>query len=46
MLLGRLVGWVAEEVIRLGAKEVKLEKPVNLIKNVDKLPKGFRDKLI
>ncbi|AWS00339.1 RNA-guided endonuclease TnpB family protein [Metallosphaera hakonensis] len=42
----RKVGkWVVEEAERMGAKVIKLEGLKNLIKNVNKLPKEFRDKL-
>ncbi|QGR18416.1 IS200/IS605 family element transposase accessory protein TnpB [Sulfurisphaera ohwakuensis] len=42
----RKVGkWVVEIVIDFGANVIKLENLENLIKDVDKLPKEFRDKL-
>ncbi|BDB98527.1 RNA-guided endonuclease TnpB family protein [Saccharolobus caldissimus] len=42
----RKVGkWVVEIARDFGANVIKLEKLENLIKNVDKLPKEFRDKL-
>ncbi|MQL54374.1 RNA-guided endonuclease TnpB family protein [Acidianus ambivalens] len=42
----RKVGkWVVEVARMMGANVIKLENLKNLIKNVDKLPKEFRDKL-
>jgi len=42
----RKVGkWVVEIAEDFGANVIKLENLKNLIKNVDKLPKEFRDKL-
>jgi len=42
----RKVGkWVVEVARMMGANVIKLESLKNLIKNVDKLPKEFRDKL-
>jgi len=42
----RKVGkWVVDVAKRMGANVIKLESLKNLIKNVDKLPKEFRDKL-
>ncbi|MCG2872300.1 MAG: RNA-guided endonuclease TnpB family protein [Sulfolobales archaeon] len=42
----RKVGkWVVDVAKRMGANVIKLENLRNLIKNVDKLPKEFRDKL-
>jgi IS605 OrfB family transposase len=42
----RKVGrWVVDVAKRMGANVIKLENLRNLVKNVDKLPKEFRDKL-
>ena len=42
----RKVGrWVVDVAKRMGANVIKLESLKNLIKNVDKLPKEFHDKL-
>jgi IS605 OrfB family transposase len=42
----RKVGkWVAEVAIMIGVNVIKLENLKNLIRNVDKLPKEFHDKL-
>ncbi len=42
----RKVGrWVVDVAKRMGANVIKLESLKNLIKNVDKLPREFRDKL-
>jgi len=42
----RRVGkWVVEEAERFGANVVKLESLKKLIKDVDRLPREFRDKL-
>ena len=37
--------WVVEEAKRMGANVIKLERLRNLIRNVGKLAKEFRDKL-
>ncbi|BBG25557.1 hypothetical protein IC007_0062 [Sulfuracidifex tepidarius] len=37
--------WVVEEAERMGVNVIKLGSLRNLIKNVDKLPKEYRDKL-
>ena len=37
--------WVVEEAKRMGANVIKLERLKNLIRNVDRLAKEFRDKL-
>ena len=37
--------WVVEVAERMSANVIKLESLKNLIKNVDRLPKEFRDKL-
>jgi len=42
----RKVGsWVVDVAKRMGANVIKLESLKNLIKNVDRLPREFRDKL-
>jgi transposase, IS605 OrfB family, central region len=42
----RKVGkWVVEEAERFGANVIKLESLKDLIKDVDRLPREFRDKL-
>jgi IS605 OrfB family transposase len=42
----RKVGkWVVDVAKRMGVNVIKLERLKNLIKNVDRLPRGFRDKL-